>query len=403
MTIINKPIDKLDVIPDGKVKKHLKGFNIWLTQQSYASATILSYINEILYFIKWTKRHKIKIELPDKSTLGLYRIYLEKKGRLNRGNSSCAVNKFLNYLDLMGINIQQIKITIPRLISEFEKWMLDHKGVKSSTMHSYCKVIRKLIDDIGEDPKLFTASQLRSFVLKNSKVYKRNTVRNMITAIRMFIRFLITKQACSASLIHAIPRYAKWRNASLPDYFSTEEIERIISCCNPNTQLGSRDHAIILLLSRIGLRASDVANLKLCDFDWEESRLKVSGKTRYQVWLPLPQDVGDAVLHYIRNFRPDVKFDHLFVILRAPYTAINTRQISQTAQRIIVRSEIQAPSYGAHIFRHSVANMMLRQNVSLQNIGILLRHKSIETTMNYTKIDVRLLKKIALPWPGRKS
>lgn len=160
-----------------------------------------------------------------------------------------------------------------------------------------------------------------------------------------------------------------------------------------------RDRAVILLLARLALRASDVAGLRLSDIDWQQGRLFVSGKTRHQAWLPLPQEVGDALLHYLHKGRPSVSGDRLFIITRAPYTQILARQVSQTAQRAILRAGINAPSYGAHIFRHSAATALLRNGVPLQGVATLLRHSSVEMTAHYAKVDVELLKQVALPWP----
>jgi site-specific recombinase XerD len=156
---------------------------------------------------------------------------------------------------------------------------------------------------------------------------------------------------------------------------------------------------VILLLARLALRASDVAGLKLRDIDWEQGRLLVAGKSRRESRLPLPQDVGDAILHYLESARPPVQSEALFITTRAPYRSILSRQVSQTAQRAILRAGVEARTYGAHVFRHSAATTMLRQGIALQDIGIVLRHSSIETTTHYAKVDVDMLRAVALPWP----
>jgi len=215
----------------------------------------------------------------------------------------------------------------------------------------------------------------------------------------MFVRYLIATGQCSECLRYAIPPLAGWRQSSIPRYLDASDVEHVIACCEPSTPLGMRDRAVILLLARLALRASDVAGLRLSDIDWQQGRLFVSGKTRHQAWLPLPQEVGDALLHYLHKGRPSVSGDRLFIITRAPYTQILARQVSQTAQRAILRAGINAPSYGAHIFRHSAATALLRNGVPLQGVATLLRHSSVEMTAHYAKVDVELLKQVALPWP----
>ena len=155
----------------------------------------------------------------------------------------------------------------------------------------------------------------------------------------------------------------------------------------------------LLLLSRLGLRAGDVAGLCLGDIDWANARFRVSGKSRTPAWLPLPQDAGDALLHYILTARPAGSSDGVFLISRAPYTRILTRQISLTAERAILRAGVKASSLGAHQFRHSAATAWLRQGMTLQAIGAVLRHRNVDTTAIYAKVDVGLLRGIALPWP----
>ena len=164
-----------------------------------------------------------------------------------------------------------------------------------------------------------------------------------------------------------------------------------------------RDRAVLLLLARLGLRASDVAALCFDDINWTGARLRVSGKSARPTWLPLPQEVGDALLRYIETVRPPVGGDGVFLITRAPYTPIIPRQVSSTAARAIRRAGIQAPSFGAHLFRHSAATAWLRQGLTLQAIGTVLRHIDPDTTALYAKVDVDLLRRIAMPWPDEEA
>jgi integrase len=156
---------------------------------------------------------------------------------------------------------------------------------------------------------------------------------------------------------------------------------------------------MLLLLARLGLRAGDVARLRLSDIEWENGTLRVSGKSRYEVRLPLPQDVGDGLLQYL-DCRPQVASDHVFVRTIAPFKPfVSGAGISSAVKRSLQRAGIVAPTKGAHLLRHTAATEMLRQGVSLDQIGAVLRHRSVETTAYYAKVDVALLKEIAQPWP----
>jgi len=215
----------------------------------------------------------------------------------------------------------------------------------------------------------------------------------------MFLRFLIARGRCAPGLEHAVPTVARWRLSSLPRYLPAEDVERLIHSCDPASLLGARDRAILLLIARLGLRASDVSALKFSDLLWEQGTLIVSGKNRRGTRLPLPQDAGEAILHYLRHRQPHKVSDSVFITVTAPFVPISRHVIRRVVMAALRRAGISAPTQGAHLLRHSVATRLLREGVSLSAIGVLLRHASIETTTPYAKVDVDLLREIALPWP----
>ena len=156
----------------------------------------------------------------------------------------------------------------------------------------------------------------------------------------------------------------------------------------------------LLLLSRLGLRAGDVARLRLGDIEWQSGTLRVSGKGRYQVRLPLPQEVGDAIIDYIRCRPAGQEGDYVFVRSIAPFRPFMRGDgVSNVVRRAMKRAGIVRPAKGAHVLRHTAATEMLRQGVALDRIGLVLRHRGIDTTAYYAKADVNLLKQIAQPWP----
>jgi len=217
----------------------------------------------------------------------------------------------------------------------------------------------------------------------------------------MFLRFLIAEGKCADDLDAAIPALAHWRLSSLPQYLQPEEVERVITSCDPSSRVGRRDRAILLLLARLGLRAGDIVQLRLGDINWEEAHIQVSGKGRCQARLPLTQEVGHAVVGYLQDGRPQTNTDILFVRSRAPFRAFGSHcAISTIVAQAMRRAGVSCRSRGAaHVLRHSVATSMLRQGASLQDIAAVLRHRSIETTQIYAKVDVTALRQVAHPWP----
>lgn len=387
---------------------HLDTFADWLADRCYAVATIRSYILAADRFMVWWNcaSNGGALPTPNHSSLAAYRAHLTDgdhgDARAHQcSNAYCGARRFLLFLRQLGAIPHTDPGDRPQLELErrFRNWMRQHRGVRDITLDGYGRVVDRLLKDIGTEPSLYTAAQLRAFVHSQSQGCSHSKADTVVTAVRTFVRFLIASQECPDNLQHAIPRVAGWRQAALPRFLEPADIERIIGACDPMTPLGARDRSILLLLARLGLRAGDVAGLRLVDIDWPHGRIRVSGKSRHTTWLPLPQDVGDALLHYLATGRRAIVSDGVFVTTRAPYTPFISRQVSSTAERAIRRAGVEAPSLGAHLFRHSAATAWLRQGLTLQAIGTLLRHRDVDTTAIYAKVDVDLLSQIAMPWP----
>jgi site-specific recombinase XerD len=194
-----------------------------------------------------------------------------------------------------------------------------------------------------------------------------------------------------------------WRLAKLPRYLADAEVVRIVEACDRDSTVARRDRAMMLLLARLGLRASDVVGLRLDDIEWTQGRLRVVGKGRRETRLPLPQDVGDAILAYLETERPAVSTDHVFLTARPPLRPIGVSGLRDVVTRAIERADIQLPSRGTHVLRHSLATRLLRDGATLDTIGAVLRHRDVNTTAIYAKVDVRLLGQLAQPWPGAEG
>jgi integrase len=190
-----------------------------------------------------------------------------------------------------------------------------------------------------------------------------------------------------------------WRLAKLPRYLPADDVERIIAACDRSSPMARRDRAMLLLLARLGLRAGDVVGLRLGDIEWGQGRLRVVGKGRRETRLPLPQDVGDAILGYLEIERPVSATDHVFLTARTPIRPIGSSGLRDAVARAIERAGVEAPCRGAHVLRHSLATRLLREGATLGAIGALLRHRDVSTTALYAKVDIGLLGQIARPWP----
>jgi len=189
---------------------------------------------------------------------------------------------------------------------------------------------------------------------------------------------------------------------SIPRGIASEQVHRLLRGIDRSTPTGRRDYAILLLLARLGLRSGEVAFLELEDIDWQDGCLSVHGKGGRRTQLPLPTDVGAAIAAYLRHGRPPCATSRrVFLRDRAPIRGfLSPCAVGAVVHHALLRAGIDAPTTGAHQFRHSLATQMLRQGASLAEIGGLLGHRSPETTKIYTKVDLDALRTLALPWPG---
>jgi site-specific recombinase XerD len=290
------------------------------------------------------------------------------------------------------------------LLSDFCQWMRRHRGTYDSTLDSYCVSLRILLKHINDDLSKLNAQCLRQVVLARSK-NGYGSGQRCTTALRMFLRFLVSEGKCAAGMDAAIPRIAHWKLSALPKYLQEDEVERVIASCDLTTANGKRDRAILLLLARLGLRAGDIIQLRITDIDWKGASISVSGKSKRLTQLPLTQEVGQAIVDYLQQGRPRSDTEMLFVRALAPFTAFERSiAISCLVRRAMCRAGIARPSRGAaHVLRHSAATSMLRNGGTLQDIATILRHRSIMTTQIYAKVDVDALREIAQPWPEELS
>jgi site-specific recombinase XerD len=277
--------------------------------------------------------------------------------------------------------------------------MRNQRGIKENTLLRYGIVIKDILGDLGTDPSLYDAASIRAFILSRTKGKSRSAVKEVVTVTRMFLRYLIANGKCRTGMDDAVPTFAMWRLSTLPRYLPSADVERVIAACHRDTAVGLRDRAAILLLARLGLRAGDILNMDLSDIDWVHASVRVSGKSHTEVRLPLTQEVGDAVLEYLRRGRPPTTDRHIFVTMQAPVGPLHTSSVSAIVARAIARAGVESRFRGAHVLRHSAATDMLRQGASLQQVGAVLRHRYLDTTAHYAKVDVQRLRDIALPWP----
>jgi integrase/recombinase XerD len=395
----------LNRIQSTPAEPYLDAFAEALTNAGYKPATIRCYLRAAAHLSSWQQsRERLLTEL-DRASIGEFQQHLLacECEPFQRGNErdTRGARLFLRHLQESAVVATAASKPMLSLFVGFCDWMRQYRGTQDVTLNTYRRTILHALQTLGSEPQQFEAAGLRAFVFDRASRHGRCQAKVVITALRAFIRYLIATGQCQVGLDASIPTFAGWRLSALPRYISAADVERVVAACNSATATGARDHAILLLLSRLGLRAGDIYALRLNAIDWRQATIQVFGKSRRLVKLPLPQEVGDALLHYLATARPAAKSDHLFLRVATPVGpfAKNSTAVSSIVKSALHRAGVRAPAHGAHLLRHSAATSLLADGASLESIAVLLRHRSLDTTAHYAKVHLNLLRALAQPWP----
>jgi site-specific recombinase XerD len=303
------------------------------------------------------------------------------------------------------------KIAAPRLTPAercahaYAQHLHHARALARSTIVNYVPFVRGFLTDcFGHGPVRLArlhASDVVRFVQRQAPQLHLKRAKLLTTALRSFLRYARYRAEVALDLAPAVPIVANWSMPSIPRAIGADQVRQLLASINRRTAIGRRDYAIVLLLARLGLRSGEVAFLELEDIDWDTGQVSVRGKGGQRIALPLPTDVGAAIARYLRHGRPPSSCRRVFLRCKAPIRGfLGQCGIGSIIRHALQRAGIQAPTTGAHQFRHALATQMLRHGASLTEIGEILRHRSPQTTTIYAKVDLKSLRTLALPWPG---
>jgi site-specific recombinase XerD len=292
-----------------------------------------------------------------------------------------------------------------RMELDFQVFLSQDLGLAPATVQNYLRVVscflRECFVDDAVRTELLTSPDVIGFVQRHAHSHGYSWAQSMVTALRAFLRYLHRHGKIPADLAACVPAVAAWSFANLPAFLRPEETQQVSDGCNRQTAIGRRDYAMLLLCARLGLRAGEVAALRLDEIDWGNGCLAIRSKGGRWTHMPLPHEVGEAIAEYLTDGRPSCHDRHVFIRAHAPYTGFgSSSSVSTVASQALVRAGVVWPRKGAHLFRHTLATQMLGQGASLAEIGQLLRHQHPDTTRIYAKVDLPALRKLAPPWPG---
>ena len=414
--------DHLIAIPRGCDNVELAGFEplvkrlvAQLHSRGYAAKTVAFYERAAVHFTFWLIRRNIDPSQLNEGHLA---------GFLSRHLSNChcsgagvrrhhtvraalvhfgAILRDAGFLVSRPAKPDRIELEVER----FDNYLRDTAGLQESTRTYRRRYVGEFLNEFfgsrALDLSRLTPQKLISYLSKRARGLKPASSKVLASSLRSYLRFLLLYGQCEEALILAVPAPASWRLSSLPSVLTDEETRRLLAAFDRSTNAGLRDYAITRCLLDLGLRAQEVAHLGLDDIDWRKGVLRIVGtKSRRDDELPLTAAIGSALAAYIRRGRPQGPARRVFLQLRPPIgRGMTSRTIADLIIRAATRAGMNSVVTGTRILRHTAATRMLCHGASIKEIADVLRHRCLDTTAIYTKVNLPELASVALPWPQR--
>src|SRR6516162_6704238 len=401
------PLNKrLQGLQDNPLELPIQTFATWLTGEGYAQKTVQLKLGLLVDLGEWLGRTGRAITNLDEQLLQAFAEHQQLC--VHEGHNLKTLQQFLEYL--RGRDVVPDRKLVPdqspwaELLSQYEKYMHSERGLMAATISHYQYFVGKFLQERFPKGLILTqevkAYDISAFVLRHSQSWSVKSTQLMTTALRSFFRYLFQKGELPANLAASVPTVANRRLSTVPRYLPPQEVERVLQACNRGTAVGRRDYAILLLLARLGLRAGEVVALQLEDINWRAGEILIRGKGLLHDRMPLPTDVGEALASYLRRDRPPCQTRRVFVCAKAPRRGFaGPSTLTTIVHRALGRANIHPEFKGAHLLRHSLATSMLRAGATMGEIAEILRHRTLNTTEIYAKVDFEGLRALAHPWP----
>lgn len=390
----------------GPLAAYVDGFREDLAARGYTVQPRDRNLRMLAHVSRWMSEQSVSVaELtPDR----LER-FLEARRRegYHHALSMRAVMPLMEYLRALGVAPRQRVVAVSGeldlVVEDYRRYLDSERALTPAVVGKYARLARKFLAACGHaggfeisEP---SAAAVTDYVVRECRGRPAGSAKHMVTGLRSFLGFLFLTGHTDAALALAVPTVAHWGAGSLPRALSPDAVAALVASCDCTTQVGLRDRAIVVLLARLGLRAGEVAALELDDLDWRVGELVVHNrKADRRERLPLPVDVGEALVAYLHGGRPPVACRKVFLRLNAPIVGLSGPAVTAVVYRACRRAGL--PRAGAHRLRHSAATAMLAGGASLAEVGQVLRHARQETTAIYAKVDRTALRGMARPWPG---
>jgi integrase/recombinase XerD len=397
--------DPLRVQMSGPLSVFAAGFLEQLLGRGYRPGSVAKQLQLMGHLSRWLAAHDL--EPRDLGRVEIASFVQERRvsGRAQLASERALV-ALLGYLRGLGVvpaaGSREAPTPAGALLDRYAEYLRVRRGLADETVRGYCNTARAFLADrerVAGDLALdaLDVAAINDYLLRYSRRSSVCSAKAAVTGLRSLLRFLHLEGLIDRDLAVAVPSVAKWRLASLVKALDADSVARLLDRCDRSTPVGRRDFAVLMLLSRLGLRIGEVAALRLEDLDWRAGELVVCGKGARQERLPLPVDVGEAIVAWLRDGRPNCQSRSVFTRARAPHERLHAGSLNHVVHRACKRAGL--PEVGAHRLRHTAATELLRAGSSLRDVGQVLRHRSSEVTSIYAKVDRRALAALVQPWP----
>ncbi len=382
---------------------HVQEFFARLPTMGYAPTTQRGKRWLVARFVRWVRAVRLAVGDLDEACVGRF---LARCGHKPCKMERTTLQQFLDHLRTVGVvppRCASEPSAAEVLLRRYFDHLLSDRGLRGRSVEVYAPFARTFVEAQGLPERVASldASAVRAHLLERSENRSGSFVKLFAASLRSFLRFLFFDGETQVDFSKAVPPVRRWRLAAVPPFLTPEEVERVLAATDRSTTSGCRAHAMLLLLARLGLRAGEVAALEFDDIRWDVGEIVVRGKGRRHDRLPLLDDVGEALALYVRGARGPSTSRRVFLRRCAPHVGLS----GPTAVCLVARNAIRSAGLlpggrvGAHVFRHSLATRMIRHGASLAEIAQVLRHRSLDTTQLYTKVEFEALGGVALPWP----
>lgn len=331
--------------------------------------------------------------------------YLGERRAAGRSGSSsprslAALLGLLGSLDVLPANAPAPPCSAAEaLLASFRDYLLIERALAPSTAAAYVDRAGRFVTGCAAEVRLdeLTAADVTRAVLRESTAGSVGSAQFFVVALRAFLRFCFIEGLVSGDLSAAALTVTGRRRPGLPAGISQSDADALLGSCDRRRSQGRRDYAVLITLLRLGLRAGEVAALRLEDLDWRAAEIVVHGKGRRADRLPLPDEVGAAITAYLQRGRPQTCRREVFLRAVAPIAALGRGGVSSIVRRACTRAGLAR--VGAHRLRHTMACEMVKAGVPLPEISQVLRHRSLVSTAIYARVDLEQLRTLAQPWP----